>query len=196
MPHSHCDSEVLIYLARRVAPLVNVDYAEDFRISVNLSPKTLLDKNLVHKLEAILEEHPGLSSKLRFEISEATALQNLSLTRSVATQIRQLGCLLILDDFGLGPTSLQYLEKLSIDMVKIHPSLIRSLRDEPKNLSFVKNLTQMLHGFHLKVGAKSVEDPQLLDLLRDIGMDYAQGFAIGKPLESIEQINGDSTRMP
>ncbi len=187
------DLMVIRKAARRVAPLV--EHAEDIGVSVNLSPKTLLDTNLVNNIEAILQEYPGLNSKLRFEISEATALQNLALTRSLAAQIRQLGCLLILDDFGLGPTSLQYLEKLSIDMVKIHPSLIRGLMDEPKNLNFVKNLTEMLHGFHLKVGAKSVEDPQLLDLLRAIGMDYAQGFAIGKPLESLEQTSSDSTPM-
>lgn len=190
---SSIDLMVIRKAARRVAQLA--EYAANVGISVNLSAKTLLDKNLVNKIEAILQENPGLNSKLRFEISETTALQNLALTRSLAAQIRKLGCLLILDDFGLGPTSLQYLEKLSIDMVKIHPSLIRGLMDEPKNFSFVKNLTEMLHGFHLKVGAKSVEDPQLLDLLRDIGMDYAQGFAIGKPLESIEQTSNDSTPM-
>jgi len=191
---SSIDLMVIRKAARRVAPLAN--RAEEVGVSVNLSPKTLLDKNLVNKLEAILQEYPDLNSKLRFEISEATALQNLALTRSLAAQIRELGCLLILDDFGLGPTSPHYLEKLSIDMVKIHPSLIRGLIDEPKNLNFVKTLTEMLHGFHLKVGAKSVEDPRLLDLLRDIGMDYAQGFAIGKPLESIEQISSDSMPMP
>ncbi|MES2364937.1 MAG: EAL domain-containing protein [Pseudomonadota bacterium] len=190
---SSIDLMVIRKAARRVVPLI--DHAEDVGVSINLSPKTLLDKNLIEKIEAILQEYPGLNSKLRFEVSEATALQNLALTRSLAAQIRELGCLLILDDFGLGPASLQYLEKLSIDMVKIHPSLIRGLKDNPKNLSFVKNLTEMLHGFHLKVGAKSVEDTLLLDILRDIGIDYAQGFAIGKPLESLEQTSNDSAPM-
>jgi len=191
---SPIDLMVIRKATRRVAPLAT--QAHDVWVSVNLSPKTLEDKNLAQQIETILREHPGQHSKLRFEIAEVTALQNLGLTREIAAQIKAFGCLLILDDFGLGPTSLHYLEGLSIDMVKIHPSLIRGLMDEPKTQSFVKNLTQMLHGFHLEVAAKSVEDPQLLDLLRTIGIDYAQGFAIGRPLESIEQTGSDSLILP
>lgn len=184
------DLMVIRKAARRVAPLSSKD--EEMAISVNLSPQTITDKGLIHKIEEVLLEYPGFNSQLRFEISETTVLQNLALTRQLASQLRTLGCMLILDDFGLGPTSLQYLEKLSFDMVKIHPSLIRDLTIESRNLEYLKNLTEMLHGFHLTVAAKSVEDPKLLNLLRGIGMDYAQGFAIGKPLESLEQTSIDA----
>ena len=164
-----------------------VMHTDALEISINLSSKTLLDPSLIQKIEEILQEYPDLQPKLRFEIAEVTVLQNLTLARSVSAQIKGLGCSLTLDDFGLGPTSMQYLAQLSVDMVKIHPSLTRDIMSEPASLNFVKNLTEMLHGFHLQVGAKSIEDPQLLDTLRDMGMDYAQGFAIGKPLESLEQ---------
>lgn len=184
------DLMVIRKAARRVAPLSSKD--EEMAISVNLSPQTITDKGLIHKIEEVLLEYPGFNSQLRFEISETTVLQNLALTRQLASQLRTLGCMLILDDFGLGPTSLQYLEKLSFDMVKIHPSLIRDLTIESRNLEYLKNLTEMLHGFHLTVAAKSVEDPKLLNLLRGIGMNYAQGFAIGKPLESLEQTSIDA----
>lgn len=182
---SSIDLMVIRKAARRIAALGQ--HAENMGVSINLSPKTLQDRNLIHNIEKILQEYPTLSSKLRFEIAEATVLQNLALARSLAAQLRNAGCLVLLDDFGLGPTSMQHLERLSIDMVKIHPIHTRELRDTPKNLDFVKNLTEMLHGFNLKVGAKSIEDPPLLAVLRDIGMDYAQGFAIGKPLESLER---------
>jgi EAL domain-containing protein (putative c-di-GMP-specific phosphodiesterase class I) len=84
---------------------------------------------------------------------------------------------------------MHYLEGLPVDMVKIHPTLIRDLADKPKTRGVVKNLTEMLHGFHLEVAAKSVEDPQSLEMLRELGIDYAQGFAIDRPLESIEQVS-------
>lgn len=184
------DLMVIRKAARRVAPLSNQE--QRMAISVNLSPQTITDKGLIHKIEEVLLEYPGFNSQLRFEIAESTALQNLALTRQLATQLRGLGCMLILDDFGLGPTSLQYLEKLSFDMVKIHPSLIRDISSDSKKLDYLRNLTDMLHASQLKIGAKSVEDPKLLDVLRDIGMDYAQGFAIGKPLESLEQTNMDA----
>jgi diguanylate cyclase (GGDEF)-like protein len=167
--------------ARRVS---HIDYIE---VSINLSSKTLLDKTLIPKITEILQEFPDLSRKLRFEIADVTALQNLALVRNVAAQIKELGCKLTLDDFGLGPISMQYLEQLSVDLVKIHPSLTRTLMEQAKEINFVKNLTEMLLGYNLKICAKSIEDPLLLDKLRDIGMNYAQGFAIGKPLESLEK---------
>ena len=188
------DLMVIRKALRRIAPLAKQE--QDVWVSVNISHKTLQDEKLVDKINFILVENPGHNSKLRFEISEASALQNLPLVRDLSAQIKAFGCLLILDDFGLGPTSLSYLEQLSVDIIKIHPSLIRGMKDETKTRSFVKNLTEMLHGFHLEVAAKSVEDPQLLDMLRTIGVDYAQGFAIGRPLESIEQNGSDSVILP
>ncbi len=161
---------------------------QDAWVSVNLSSKTIQDKNIAAQVEAILQDYPSQHGKLRFEISEMTALKNLGEIRTIAARIKASGCSLILDDFGLGSTSMHLLDGLPVDMVKIHPSLIRDLADKPKTQHFVKNLTDMLHGFKLEVAAKSVEDPQSLDLLRELGMDYAQGFAIGRPLESIEQL--------
>ena len=142
--------------------------------------------SLISQIEMALKENSAQTGKLRFEISEAMALQNLRSTREIAAKIKDLGCLLILDDFGLGPASLHYLEQLSISMIKIHPGVIRGLANDTKKRNYLKNLAEMLHGFQLTVAAKSVEDPQLLNILRDLGFDYAQGFAIGRPLESIE----------
>ncbi|MBI3563054.1 MAG: EAL domain-containing protein [Gammaproteobacteria bacterium] len=184
------DFMVIRKAARRITPLTQHQPA--LWMSVNLSYKTLQDKNLVSQVEMILQEHAGQKGRLRFEVSETTVLENLSLMRDVAIKIQQLGGVVILDDFGLGPSPLHYLEQLSIAMVKIHPSLIRGLSTESKNRSHVKNLTEMAHQFHLEVAAKSVEAPQLFDTLREIGVDYAQGFAIGKPLESLEHSSGDN----
>lgn len=164
-----------------------VSHIDTIEVSINLSSKTLLDQTLIPKITEVLQEFTDISHKLRFEIADVTALQNLALVRRVAEQIKNLGCKLTLDDFGLGPISMQYLEQLSIDMVKIHPSLTRTIIKHPKEIHFVKNLTEMLLGYNLKICAKSIEEPELLDKLRDMGMNYAQGFAIGKPLESLEK---------
>lgn len=164
-----------------------VNNIDDIAVSINLSSNTLLDQTLIPKITDILQEFPDIARKIRFEIADVTALQNLGLVRTVTAKIRQLGCKITLDDFGLGPISMQYLEQLSVDLVKIHPSLTRTLTGNTKDINFVKNLIEMVHGFNLKICAKSIENPQILDSLRDIGMDYAQGFAIGKPLESLEK---------
>lgn len=163
-----------------------VSHIDDVEVSINLSSKTLLDRTIIAKISEILLEFPDISHKLRFEIADITAMQNLTQVRSVVAQIKQLGCKITLDDFGLGQISMQYLEQLSVDLVKIHPSLTRKLHDS-KDVIFIQSLTEMLHGFHLGVCAKSVEDPVIMDKLLEIGVDYAQGFAIGKPLESLEE---------
>lgn len=163
-----------------------VSHIDDIEVSINLSSKTLLDRTLIDKISEILLEFPDISHKLRFEIADVTAMQNLAQVRNVVAQIKQLGCKITLDDFGLGKISMQYLEQLSVDLVKIHPSLTRKL-NESKDVIFIQSLTEMLHGFNLKICAKSVEDPVIMDKLLEIGMDYAQGFAIGKPLESLEE---------
>lgn len=173
--------------ARRVAALVTP--GQDIWVSINLSHRTLQDPGLVNQIKAILEEHSGQNRKLRFEIAEIAALQNQRVVCNVARQIKEFGCQIILDDFGLGPTSPDYLRKLSADMVKLHPSLTRGLIEDEKPGQFIGNLTEMLHGFNLEVAIKSVEEPRMLDLLREMGVDYAQGFAIGRPLESFEQFS-------
>lgn len=180
------DLMVIRKAVRRVVPLTKS--GEGLWVSVNLSTQTLQDKNLAAQIEAVLQEFPGQHGKLRFEVTEMAALQNLGKVRDIAAQIKESGCSLILDDFGLGSSAMHYLDGLPIQLVKIHPSLIRDLLGKPKSQNVVKSLTDMLHGFHLKVAAKSVEDPQLFDLLRSMNVDYAQGFAIGRPLESIEQV--------
>ena len=171
---------------RRVTPLV--PSSQSVWVSVNLSAKTVQDKNLQTQIEAVLQDYPGQHEKIRFEIAEMTALKNMGKVREIAAQIKAFGCALILDDFGVGSTSMHYLEGLSVDMVKIHPSLTRDLGDKPKTQGIVKNMTDMLHGIQMEVAAKSVEDSKALELIRSLGMDYAQGFAIGRPFESIEQV--------
>ncbi|MHB0991260.1 MAG: putative bifunctional diguanylate cyclase/phosphodiesterase [Burkholderiales bacterium] len=183
------DLMVIRKAIRRIAPLVKLD--QEVWVSVNLSHLTLRDPDFPEKIELMLHEHAMPGTKLRFEITETTALRNMGLVRNISNKIKEFGGMLILDDFGLGPTSLQYLEKLSVDMIKLHPSLTRGLIEDSKSRIFVKNLAEMLHGFHLEVAVKSVENAELLNLLRTMEIDYAQGFAVGKPLESIELAEND-----
>lgn len=178
------DLMVIRKTARRMAQLSKPD--QDIWVSINLTNKTMQSKDLPEQIELILQKYPGRNQLIRFEISESTVLQNLGLTRDIAAQISASGCSLILDDFGMGPASMQHLENLAIQMVKIHPGLSRKLMEEVKTRNFIKNQTEMLHGLNLDVAVKSIEDVRMLDILRDIGVDYAQGFAIGRPLESIE----------
>ncbi|MEO8331861.1 MAG: EAL domain-containing protein, partial [Gallionella sp.] len=121
---------------------------------------------------------------LSIEISETAILQNMERVRALSTEISKLGCRLILDDIGVGFSSFNYLAPLSIRSIKIRGDLINNLH-LAQNRDYLVTLCKTCHALNIKVVAKFVEDLSLLDTLRSIGVDYAQGFAVGKPLESL-----------
>lgn len=179
------DLMVIRKALRRISP-TGLRHDLGVWVSINLSPKTLQDANLISQIEMLIKEYGVTPGKLRFEIPESTVLQNMSLTREIGIRLKTLGCVFILDDFGSGSASFAYIEKMGFDMVKCHPNLLRGLSQDAERQKQMRGLLATLHGMQLQVAAKSVEDSQVLALLREIGFDYVQGFAIGKPLESIE----------
>lgn len=179
------DRMVIRKAARKLTTL-GAEHAE-LRLSLNLSRPMLVDSEFISFLRDSVVEAGVSPNKLGFEISENIALENLGEVRALATQLKLLGHPLILDEFGRGFSSLHYLQQLGADMLKIEGALIRDLRDHRENRRFLRTMTAMAHELGIKVAAKFVEDPELLEVLRELGIDYAQGFAIGRPLESIEQ---------
>ena len=114
-------------------------------------------------------------------------MEYIGQVREFGMQLKTMGCSLVLDDFGHGPVH-HYLQQIPVDMVKIDASIIRNLLTQPSNQALVKNLTTIAHDLGIQVVAKFVEDVSLIPLLRELNIDYAQGFAIGRPMESIEQL--------
>jgi len=180
------DRMVIRKVARRVSGLKS--QRPDLVLSVNLSEQSLSDARLVSYVKTVSREAGISTGQLSFEISEQAALENLGKTRKLAEELKELGCGLMLDDFGLGFSSLHYLQQLSVSIVKIDGGLIRDIRDSSRNRGYIKAVTTMAHDLGIAVAAKSVEDPDLLDVLRELGVDYAQGFAVGRPIESIEEV--------
>lgn len=161
--------------------------AQDMWVSLNLSHTALKDEKLFDYIRGLMEEGALRPGQLHFEVTEAAAMEYMGQVRDLGVQLKTMGCSLVLDDFGHGPVQ-HYLQQLPVDMVKIDASLIRSLFTHPANQTVVKNLTTVAHDLGIQVVAKFVEDVSLLSLLRELNVDYAQGFAIGRPMESIEQL--------
>jgi EAL domain-containing protein (putative c-di-GMP-specific phosphodiesterase class I) len=95
--------------------------------------------------------------------------------------VRELGCAFSLDDFGVGFSSFNYIKQLPVDYVKIDGSFVRTLVDSPDDQVFVRALAEVARGFGKKTVAEFVEDERALNMLRSFGVDYAQGYFIGKP---------------
>ncbi len=179
------DRMVIRKVAHKISTLVDQD--PGLCISVNLSRKTLMDPGLVEQAGIFAAQVGAQSWRLGFEIPERVVMENLSMVRNFADEARQAGHPFIMDDFGTGLASFRYLQQLSLGMVKFESSLLNNIMGNPESRRVLKTLTAMAHDLGIKVAAKFVEDPQVLQVLADLGVDYAQGFAVGRPLEAIEQ---------
>ncbi|WP_051221390.1 EAL domain-containing protein [Conexibacter woesei] len=150
-------------------------------LSVNLSGKTMGDAEFAGWLEALLVATPVPAGRLIVEITETAAIVNLERARALADTLRRLGCLLALDDFGAGFASFAYLKHLCFDLLKIDGEFVRGLRDNPTDRLVVEAVVAIARGLGTRSLAEFVGDSATLDAVRELGVDYAQGFHLGRP---------------
>lgn len=151
------------------------------QLAMNLSGLTAADQSWLRALKSLIQDKPELASRLILEITETTALQDVEETARFIHQVRALGCQVALDDFGAGFTSFRHLQALSFDIVKIDGSFARSLRDNPEQQLFVRNLLGLADAFGLKTVAECVETGEDADFLAGEGVHYLQGYYFGRP---------------
>lgn len=150
-------------------------------LSVNLSAQSLRDERLEGFLLEQIQASGADPRWLTLEITETAAVTDFAAASSVMQGICALGCKFALDDFGVGFCSFRYLSQLPADYIKIDGSFIRNLKHSSENRLIVKAIADIAAGFGKKTIAEFVDDAELLPLLNDYGIDYAQGYHIGKP---------------
>jgi diguanylate cyclase (GGDEF)-like protein/PAS domain S-box-containing protein len=156
-------------------------HAPGVRLALNLSGRSLDDEETLETLRHCLLQQGISGDRFILEITETAALADIKSAARLMARYRELGCAFSLDDFGVGYTSFQYLKELPVDSVKIDGSFIVGIKRNRDDQVFVKALTEAVHGFGKKVVAEFVEDGETLDILQDYGVDYAQGYYIGRP---------------
>lgn len=154
---------------------------QHYKFAINLSGVSINDARLLAFIRDELARSPMLPGHVVFEITETAAVSDFSAARAFMEAVRELGCAFSLDDFGVGFSSFNYIKQLPVDYVKIDGSFVRTLVDSPDDQVFVKALAEVARGFGKKTVAEFVEDERALNLLRAFGVDYAQGYFIGKP---------------
>lgn len=155
--------------------------SDDFLISINLSGISLADDGLLLYIKNLLAESKFPANHLCFEITETATISNMSIAIKFINSMRELGCKFSIDDFGSGLSSLTYLKNLPVDYVKIDGSFVRDMINDPIDYAMVESIHKLvtLHG--KKTIAEYVESREIIQQLVDIGIDYMQGYAIGKP---------------
>ncbi|WP_035586940.1 EAL domain-containing protein [Hippea jasoniae] len=152
-------------------------------LSVNLSAASFKRDELAKFLENSLQEY-GLDGEwLTVEIVERVFFGNTEHTKKVLSSLKQKGIRIAVDDFGTGFSSLTYIKELPIDILKIDLSFIRGMVKSKKDLSLVKLIINIAKEFGLKTTAEGVETNQQLDILKELGCDYVQGYLFSKPID-------------
>lgn len=162
-------------------------------VSVNVSARTLTDPRYLTALEKALAAGAEPAC-FDFEITETAAVANMSDAQDFARRIRELGCSLSLDDFGTGFSSFTYLKHIPAQYLKIDIEFIRELEKNPADQRLVAAIVSIAHGLGQKTVAEGVEDADTLAAVRRLGVDFAQGFHLGGPEPTEDDVARDKRR--
>lgn len=149
--------------------------------AINLSGASLNDDKFLAFLEDALRRTMLQAGRLCFEITETVAVNGFGRVREVMQTFKHFGCQFALDDFGSGMSSFSYLKNLPVDYLKIDGSLVRNIAEDPTDFAMVEAIQRLASALDVKTVAEFVETEATLQRLRDIGVDFAQGYAIHKP---------------
>ena len=155
--------------------------------SINLSGQTIGDDDILSFIEDELAASGVPPTSICFEVTESSAVSNLRKAQSFIDRLRSKGCQFALDDFGAGLSSFAYLKNFNVDTLKIDGSFIRDIIENRISESMVAAITQVARVMELETVAEYVETPETKKLLKKLGVDYAQGHAVGKPAK-LEQV--------
>ena len=176
-------AEIDAWMIRRAISLIERERRAGRKIvaEVNLSGQSICDPELPDLIEAELTKAPIDPSQLVFEITETAAIANMDEARALASRIRRWGCRFALDDFGAGFGSFYYLKYLPVDYLKIDGEFIRNLATSEIDQRMVVAMVEIARALGLQTIAEFVETEEILERLREFGVDFAQGYHIGRP---------------
>lgn len=155
--------------------------------SINLSGASIGDPNFLSFLKEKLRDSTIPMNKIGFEVTESAAIKNMSKARDFINTIKNVGCKFALDDFGSGHSSFAYLKDLPVDILKIDGMFVRGINTEPVNYAMVKAINDVGQVMKMKTIAEYVENEEICNELKEIGVDYGQGYYFGKS-EKLDEV--------
>jgi EAL domain-containing protein (putative c-di-GMP-specific phosphodiesterase class I) len=162
-------------------------------VSVNLSGKSLSDKNFLNFVVTKLKEYNINPELVCFEVTETAAISHLTTAIHFMTVLKKLGCSFALDDFGSGLSSFSYLTSLPVDYLKIDGSFVVDIDKDPMHYAMVKSINEVGQVMGIRTIAEYAASENIINSLKEIGVDNAQGYAVAKPvpLDAIDDNNVD-----
>lgn len=150
-------------------------------VAVNVSALQLNRRDFTMSVEAALEDAGLPGTLLELEMTESALMSNFEKTIREISNMKRLGVSVMIDDFGVGYSSLSYLKELPVSGVKLDRSFLRDLEENPNTLPLLRSIVSLAHGLNMRVTVEGVETRQQLDEVQKLGVDAVQGFLLGKP---------------
>lgn len=154
--------------------------------SINLSGASLTSEEFLTFVKQVIKRYQVPTQMVCFEITESVAVANLDQARHFVHELQKIGCRFSLDDFGSGYASFSYLKNLPVNYLKIDGSFVKNILTDPYDGAMVNAINYVGHTIGLKTIAEFVENEQIVQKLRKIGINYGQGYYFGKPQSMIE----------
>lgn len=152
-----------------------------FRIAFNVSARNIVDPGFIDEILETLQQQPLPMSQLCIELTETAAIAQLAEATVGMQRLADRGLLMVLDDFGSGWSSYQYLRRLPFDVVKVDGAFIKDISHSAEDRAMARSINEIAHLLGKRTVAEHVEDAETLEQVREIGFDYAQGFFVGRP---------------
>jgi EAL domain-containing protein (putative c-di-GMP-specific phosphodiesterase class I) len=169
-------------VARAIQHLASLHAAgHQTNFSINLSGKAFEDASLLPLIQELLEGSGLDPTWVTFEITETAAIANLAAAEDFITALKDIGCQFALDDFGSGFSSFAYLKHLPVDKLKIDGAFVKGMAHSSVDQAMVESMNQVAHALGKQTVAECVENEETLQILREMGIDRAQGNYIGRP---------------
>ncbi|MBI43867.1 DUF1631 family protein [uncultured Marinobacter sp.] len=150
-------------------------------VCINISGHSLNDQALLEFIYEKLSEKTAPIERLWFGLTEASAISDLDSVAEFMVEMKELGCRFCLGNFGAGPNSFHFMRTLPVDLIKIDSAFTNQLNSSETDRAVVRSMVDMAHYMNREVIASQVESREVLDILRQLGVDYAQGFVVEKP---------------
>jgi len=156
-------------------------YPENLMLSINLSGTSMANVDLLERISCLLDQSDIPAENFCFEVTETAAIANLKQATKFLSSLRSKGCKVALDDFGSGLSSFAYLKELPVDYLKIDGLFVKDIAIDDIDRAFVESINQIGQVMGLETIAEFVENDEIMSILTDIGVNYAQGYGIHKP---------------
>jgi diguanylate cyclase (GGDEF)-like protein/PAS domain S-box-containing protein len=171
------------WVVENTIKLLELDDYSNYKFSINLSGSSFDDNEIIIFLTEKFKNNKKLAESIIFEVTETAAVMHLEGASEFMHNLLSYGVRFALDDFGTGFSSFAYLKHLPVDIIKIDGTFVKDIVNDPADQAMVRSINHIAHSLNKKTVAEYVENEEILSILKEIGVDYFQGYHLGKPAE-------------